>query len=541
MAKQAVLPFFMFCEQVLKLKLRPGQRVLAKVAFGDLQPKDLSGEELELSIKLFGGVMEVSQQQKRFVLMRLGRGSGKTTLIAAYACYRMVTADISLAGPGSVPYFIIIAPDKPTAEICVRMAREMIKDVPALERLVVADTAQKVVLRRIDGRLVQLEAFAASGKGSNVRSRDIMDFLFEEAEFLTSNADGERDFAVNDEDIFRALKPRLMPGGKGILISTPWPVETLMGRMFERNWGKPFDAVAIKAPTTVVRDEPHIQAIVEEEIAKDPDNARREFFCELDGFGGGDFFEPNSLHASLVSTEVRPYPGRYNPLWPCAVGCDLGFTSDSSAIAVVQFDGSYYNAVYLEEMRPRVGQPLKPSVVIKRFAQIAKDFRVSGIVADGHYRESLKEHLEEYKLSVFNAPEGSKGKSEVFQRTRAVLHEGLVTIPENKVGQLLVQQAKLVTSKPSPGGMVTIKIPRKVGLGHGDLVSAWTLAVHSLAYKNASTQKIVYEYGTQQWKAEFERRLEAAEKKQQDDYLKKIEKEAKKAIDKRAWRRLYVA
>ncbi len=96
-----------------------------------------------------------------------------------------------------------------------------------------------------------------------------------------------------------------------------------------------------------------------------------------------------------------------------------------------------------------------------------------------------------------------------------MLHEGYCVIPDNKLGNQLIGQAKLVSAKPAPGGTVTIKIPRKVGMGHGDLVSAWTLAVHALAYKNAEAKQIVYEYGSPEWQAEFDRRVRVAQDKQQ--------------------------
>jgi hypothetical protein len=41
MVKPTVMPFYLFCEQVLKLELTHGQRVVCKVAFGDYNPEDL--------------------------------------------------------------------------------------------------------------------------------------------------------------------------------------------------------------------------------------------------------------------------------------------------------------------------------------------------------------------------------------------------------------------------------------------------------------------------------------------------------------------
>ncbi len=535
-----LLQFWEFCPTVLNLHLKPGQQVVAKVAFGGYNPKDLPPAEAELAREMFGGLEEVPETARRYVVLRLGRGSGKTTICSAYAVYEALTHDISMVGPGDVPYVVIVAPDKATAELSVRMAREMIRGNSALERLVVSDTSQSITLRRPDGRLVKIEAFAATRGGSSIRGRTIIAFIFDEAEFFTSNAEsgGGRDYAVNDRDIFRALKPRLLPRGKGMLISTPWPVETLMGELFEENWGKPKSAVAIKAPTILVRgDEPHIRQMVDDELAKDPENARRELFCEIDGLFAGEFFDTNALSGAMDSS--TEFPAKFNPKWPVAVGCDLGFTRDSSALVVVQFDGKYYRTVFIEELRPRPGNPLKPSAVIEKFSVITKSYGSSSIIADGYYREVLKEATAKYNLNIIDAQEGTKGKAEAFQRTRSVLHDGLVRIPDSALGRRMVQQAKLVTSKPSPGGTVTIKVPRKIGLGHGDIVSAWVLAVHNLAYKRVKADRPVYEPGTPEWIAESQRRILTAEEKRQKDYLKNLEKEVRGTMPKRKYKEMF--
>lgn len=530
------IEFWEFCGKVLHLQLTPGQRVVAKVAFGDFNPSDLDGDEHALAILLFGGLEEVPSDAKRFVCLRLGRGSGKTTLCAAYAVYCAVCQPVK-TGPGDTPYVITIAPDKDTAKLSISMAREMIRGQPALERLIVTDEKTSISIRRPDGLQVKIEAFAASRGGSSVRGRTILAFLLDEAEFFTSNSDDGRSYSVNDVDLFRALKPRLVRGGKGMLVSTPWPVETLMGTMFERNFGHPVDAIAVKAPTLLVRgDDPDVAANVADEYLKDPENARREYDCEVDGLIGEGFFDHSALITSVLEVE---YPGKYNPLWPTAAGVDLGFKNDSSTIAIVQFDGRKYHLVYMMEKRPKPGAPLKPSEVIREFALIAKRYGCNGVISDGHYRESVKEHLAEHKLTLIDAPEGMKGKQDSFSRVRAVLHEGMVVLPKHELTSRLLSQARLVSAKPSPGGGLSIKIPRKVGLGHGDLVSAWVLAVHRLAYGRVKQERIEYEPGTEDWNNEFNRRIAAMEAQRNAKALKATEKAVRSQMGAKRYRELF--
>lgn len=534
------IEFWEFCERILHLKLTDGQRVVAKVAFGNYNPKDLQGVERELALMMFGGLEVVPDAVKRFVVLRLGRGSGKTTLCSAYGVYCAVCQAVRV-GPGDSPYVITIAPDKETAKLSISMSREMIRGQPALERLVVSDEKQSITLRRPDGLQVKIEAFAASRGGLSVRGRTILCFLLDEAEFFTSNNDTEgRIYAVNDTDLFRALKPRLVRNGKGMLVSTPWPVETLMGTMFDENYGHPVNAVAIKAPTSLVRgDDPDVMANVEDERLRDPENARREYDCELDGLSGEGFFDLSALQGS-VRTEAQ-FPGNHNPLWPTAAAVDLGFKSDSSTLAIVQFDGSKYRTVLLLEKRPKPGKPLKPSEVIREFAQAAKRYGCHVIISDGHYREAVREHLSEHQVNLVDAPEGMKGKQETFSRVRSVLHEGLVELPGGDLVKRLVAQAKLVTAKAAPGGGLSIKVPRKVGLGHGDLVSAWVLAVWRLAYGQVKTEKVTVDYASPEWHEQWNRRVATLEEQRNAKALKEAEKAVRSRMSARRYYGLFQA
>lgn len=510
------IPFHEFCHTVCGITLTVGQTVLAKCVFGNTQPYQLSDKrEQEIAKEMFGGILKITPAARRIVVLRLGRGSGKTTISAAYSIYTALTSDISRCGPGDVPVVVVVAPDKNTAKLSIRMAREMMRANQYLNNLVESSEDERIMLRRPDGRMVAIEAFAASRGGASVRGRSILTFLLDEAEFFQSDETGA--YKVNDRDIYGALIPRLMPGGKGIFLSTPWPVETMMAELFESNFGSPKTATAVKATTLQMRgDDPEIRALVEQETERDPDNAEREFFCNVDRLVDGTFFDSSALSGSLDHDSEYPFPR--NRLWPAAAACDFAFKSDSSALAIVQFDGFRYRTCLLKELRPRKGAPLKPSAVVKEFADTVKEYGIGGVWTDGHYREAIREHLQEHGLQIWDAPEGASGKLEVYSRTKAVLHEGRCVVPAVKEGRRLIEQAKTVIAKPGAGGSLSIKVPRRVGLAHGDLVSAWTLAVHALTYRQAEIEKEeLPKYGTKDW---FE-------------YRTKQEKDAWEAFEKR--------
>lgn len=473
------IPFTEFAERVLRLKLTRGQRVLARVAFDGVQPADMTGADRETARQMFGGADEVPPGARRVQTHVLGRGSGKTTLAAAFGLYTTLTGDVSSCGPGDVPVVVVIAPDKKTAGLSVRMALELARSNPDIKRLMQSDTADGFTLRRPDGRLVGLEAFAATRGGSSARGRSILSFVLDEAQFFRSDDGGA--YVVNDRDIYRALIPRLMPGGLGILISTPWPVETLMGELFAKNFGAPMSALASKAPTLLMRDnDEHLARIIAEERDRDPENTSREFDCDTTVGGGGTFFDATAVQDSVDDV---PRPLAHVAHWPVAVGADFGFRSDSSALVVVQYDGKQYHVAEILELRPARGKPLQPSAVVAEFAAVAKCYGASAVIADGHYRESIREHLIAHGLAILPAPEGLGGKLETYTRTRAVLHEGNLRLPNQP---RLLAQLRGVLSRPTPGGGLTITSPRRAGSGHGDIVSALVLGVHRLAHRQVT-------------------------------------------------------
>lgn len=472
--KARAIPFTEFATRVLRIPLTPGQHVLCRVAFDNVEPKQLTGNERELAREIFGDIETVPKDARRNVVALLGRNSGKTTLAAGYALHTMLTGDVSRCGVGDVPVVVVVAPDKRTAGLSVRMALEMAKSTGDIARLLESEASDGFTIRRHDGRLVSFEAFAASRGGASARGRSILTFLLDEAWFFRSDDGGA--YVVNDRDIYRALIPRLLADGKGVFLSTPWPVETLMGEFFAQNHGAPSKALAARAPTTLMRQgDAHIADIVRAERERDPENAAREFDCDTSLTGGGGFFDGTAIEAAI---DERP-----RPLAPTnfrtAAGCDFGFKSDSSAIVVVRFTGEVYEVAELLEMRPQRGRPLVPSEVVAKFAMVAKSHGVAHVIADAHYRESVHEHLRANGLGIVDAPTGLNGKLASYGRARAVLHDGRLRLPKDT---RLLSQLREITSKPTPGGGTTIISPRRAGSGHGDLVSALVLAVHGLTH-----------------------------------------------------------
>jgi hypothetical protein len=133
----------------------------------------------------------------------------------------------------------------------------------------------------------------------------------------------------------------------------------------------------------------------------------------------------------------------------------------------------------------------------------------------------MREFLAAEGISVREAPGGVSGKHDTFARTKSQLTEGRCVIPENK---RFKAQLLSVKSRPVQGGLLSISIPRRKGMGHGDLVSAWVLCVHDLTYASVKGLQIAYEPGTNEWKQEWERREREHLASANRDYVKQLER-----------------
>lgn len=506
--------FVDFCADLLKLRLSRRQRVLALVAIDGVDPIALDEADRTIARELFGDVDEVPPGARRVQAWRLGRGSGKTTLSAALAIYQAVTADLSRCGPGDEPAVVIIAPRLRTARLSVRMARALMRAHPSLERLVVKgdDSKDGFTLRRTDGRRVAIAAFPASKGGAAARGISIVGLTLDEAEFFSSE-----DAAVTDRDVFTAIVPRLLPEGRAIFISTPWPVPTLMGEVFEKNFANPTTALAALGTTSAMRDhDPAVVAHVEAERVRDFDTAAREFDCVDVGGGATGFFDPASVDdcidddlvipeidvealLAVDDHELKNQPGLLLAGESGGAGGDLGLSRDSSALAVVGRKAKLFRLAAIRELRPQRGAALKLSAVIRDFAGALRAFRLRAFAADAYVREPAREWTAEHRITIVDAPEGNAGKVESYLDARTLFRERRIRIPRHP---RLVAQLKGIVSKPLEGGGLKITSPRRAGLAHGDLVSALVLACWHAPSSGGlliprTTARVSYRFGTE--------------------------------------------
>lgn len=473
-AKTLGLAFVDFCERVLRVRLTRAQRVVALVGICGIEPRDLTGKEREIAAQLFGPVETIADKARAVLVIVKGARIGGTYIFAGlYSLWRMLTADLSGLAEGEQATALVVAPDLRLARQALRYALGAAKSVPAIAALLVGETSDSFTLRRPDGAAVAFECLPATRGGSALRGRTLVCAVLSEVAFFRDES-----AVVNDADCFRAVAPRVLPGGLVILESTPWAEAGLLYDEFQRNHGHPETAIAAHAPTILMR--PTLRALVERERLRDPQNALREFDAEFLSLLAGVWFAAKAIRDSV--DEKSPYPLRTRGRCRRAFCADLGFVRNSSVGCIIvegETPGRYALAEMLE-LCPRPNAPLKPSEVCLELMLMADRHQMGpeyggGLLADGHYLETLREHCPPGFL--FELPSGPNGKEQQFVAARSVLHEGRLTLPNNP---RLLQQLREVVVRPKPGGGVSIKSPLKRDGSHGDLVSALVGALWAL-------------------------------------------------------------
>ena len=462
--------FVDFCEQVLGVRLTLGQRTLARVAFDRVEPARLYGAERDMARRLLGGLEDIPPTACLVLTIVKGaRIGGSYVFGALYSLWRALTASLASLAPGEVAVALIVAPDLRLARQTLRYAAGAAEATRSIARLVEANGADGLTLRRPDGRVVSIECLPATRGGSAVRGRSLVSAVLSETAFFRDSS-----AVVNDRDLFRAVMPRVMPGGMTVLESTPWVETGLLYDEFSANFGSPKSSIAAHCPTLVMRDDEQTARVVENERARDPENAEREFDAQFILGGSGLFFGPELLRPAVVDLPVmRARPGNAS----VSLGADIGLVTDASAIAAVGSQGSQLTLLDFEERKPSKGNPLKLSSVIEGFCGFAIRYDERCIIVDHHELEAGREYLRD-GVCLQPCEGGGDAKTARFMRVRELFRQEQIRIP--KVLSKVSNQLSFIVSKPRAGGGVSIILPRTAGT-HLDVASAFILAVEGAA------------------------------------------------------------
>ncbi|MEJ7728202.1 MAG: hypothetical protein WKG00_03220 [Polyangiaceae bacterium] len=443
----------------------PAQLALVRAADGTHLDGIVSPDRMRFHF----GVDELPATRPSIVIPRTGVRAGKSLIAALGLLTSILRADFANVRSGELVRALIVAPVLKVSGAPFHHLVGTMKASTVLAPMLVKDGAESCTIRRPDGREVTVQLVAASSGGLNLRSTWLAGVIFDEADFHE-----DEDGAVNLPDNLRAAMPRLLPGGQAWVPSSPWADTGPYHEMFTEAFGNPGRAVAFHSdsrsmnPTLSLEDE-----VAERE--RDPDNAAREYDAIPLSANSSNFFPDEVLVRAIDKGRpmfLEPIPGHRH-----FAGVDLGFRKNSSALAIARMQGAGVRLAYHEERRPELGKPLKPSMVVREFAEKCLDYGARSMRGDLHYADAAHEYLANVKrgdqrISYEEWAPTMEGQTEAFTAFRTLMAEGRCELPNDA---RLVTQMKRTTTRPLPGGKIKVILPKQ-GQSHGDVLMAVVLA-----------------------------------------------------------------
>ena len=458
------------------INLSAGQRVLCAISFDGANPCDFEGAERELAREMFGDIDVIPDEVRHTVCWFKGARMGGSYLCALYLLFLGLTVPVELA-PGEDAFCLIVAPTMDMGKQPYKYIVGAVLSDPKLAELVISKPGiHNLRIRRpLDGQVVLFQVTAASPRGTTLRSRSLIAALLDECCFFRDPESG----AINDTELKRAIEPRLVTGGKCLIISTAWARRGLLWDLTQKNFGHPQTCMSAIVPTLLVRDTEQNRRIYNELSESDPDNAEREFNCIALSVGASDFFDKEALDA-CIDNDVPALSPIYGLLTSFA-GLDTGFKRDASAIVIVRNEPTLNNRILVSECfnRPSEKEGASPKVVLSEFKERLDAHQCKVLGCDQHYIQTVRDELKGFRVN--ECPPTNEFKYQSYCLARDLIRANRVVISA-KHKKLLIQLRDVQIEPTSAGGM-KLRSPRYDG-GHGDLASAFVLALWSASPLN---------------------------------------------------------
>lgn len=254
----------------------PAQRATMRLLDG-LPPAD--AEQREVAEELLGRTWHRDlAERKRVALLLMGADSGKSVMAALLLLHRALFASLQGLRPGQPGVALLVGPDRRLAAIPLSYARGVCETSRLIREEVDGPATTDMIRFR---RGTELLTLPATWGGRAVRGRRFVAAVLEECCFFRDS-----DYRINDMEIVRAVRPRLLPGGQLLGISTPYRKLGWAYQTHREEFGHSLRSLVLHAPTALMRPDKAATDLAEERAA-DPVGAAAELDAQfLDNVSG---------------------------------------------------------------------------------------------------------------------------------------------------------------------------------------------------------------------------------------------------------------
>lgn len=463
----------------------PLQIAICRTVHGRPLEGVLTPDELERHF----GVAEIPPGHiPRIVALICGVRGGKSWIASCAMIHAALTADLSMLKIHELPRAAIIGPTTDAAEATFRILVGILQSSPVLRKFIEGEpTSDTVIIKRPDGRRVEICVVAAAKGGVTVRNRWLVGFVIEEVAQIGAEATGA---AISAEEILRAAETRLLKGCQGWLISSPFGPVGLLYETYKRHFGKLSKTLVVHAPTRAMNPS-FPQESIDAIAAEDPDTAAREYGAEW--VDAESAFLPAAIVVPAIRETplIRPRPSRAR----CVAAMDPAARGNAWTLAVAFLQDSRLVIAGAWQWIGSKQAPLSPSKTFGEIADILRPFGSPTIRTDGWSFDSLDDIARSHGLRLLEVSPSERDAA--YGRLKAGLGNGAIELPPNpEVRSDLLS----VRSRATSGGS-KIVLPKQANGRHCDFAPSIAL-VAGTELGTRSRKREAYEKLAKKWRAE---------------------------------------
>jgi hypothetical protein len=383
--------------------------VFLKAVFGiEMDPK-----ELELYRACTKRTEPPSSGVKEAYAM-VGRRGGKSRIISFAAVYLACFYDFKkYLVPGEIGQVICLARDKDQARVVFNYIQAILTLVPALKQMIVGDPkTDEIELTNGITILVKTSDYRT------VRGPTTVCAIADEVAFWQSQG------VSPDTEIFAALRPSMatIPEAKMLVISSPYAKAGVLFDAYKKYFANDGAKVLVWKAETRVMNNTISQEFINEEIERDPDAARSEYFAE--------FRDDIEAAFSLESIESCVIPGRSDLLPSHALNYSAfvdpsGGRRDQFTVAIAHRRGESAIIDCVKAWAP----PFDPSEITKECADVLKPYRIKLVTGDNYGGEWPVEQFRKHGVTYQLA---EKHRSQLYLGLIPVLNSRRAELPDNR-------------------------------------------------------------------------------------------------------------
>lgn len=395
-----------------------------------------------------------------------GVRSGKSLIAGAAALKSALTADLSQLMPHEIARVAIVAPTVDNATATFRLLVGAMMASKMLSALLVGKPKdESFLVKRADGRIVEIIVVAAHRGAVTLRSRWLAGFVLDEVALFGVEQTGA---AVNAEELLRAGETRLVKGAQGWLISSPFGPQGLLFNLWREGFGKPGRMLVVHAPTLAMNsafDPEMVEAI----RRRDPDAAAREYDA---AWTDADIALIPSQHVDAAQRSVAELPPEDGLEYAAAMDPATRRNAWTLVIATRKRIGLELRTrqviVYARQWVGSRAQPLDPDKVLKDIARILKSYRIRTVWSDQFSSDALRAIARRHGINLAEDTSTAARKVELFTSLRDKLADEAVELPPDPVLRSdLISVRKRITADG-----IKIDLPKTADGRHADYAPA---------------------------------------------------------------------